>query len=153
MEGDRAKLRFQGGPLAWTMKLPDDAHTAIKDPVTEYAAKCRVLVDDLRKGSKAATCVAESIQVRTNGSRLELRAAGENDEVELGLTIDPTTDHKALYPLDYFNNCVQALPGGKDGKVQLSFEDDKPLVLSMIAWEGALDAKFLIAPRICESGD
>lgn len=152
IEGDRSRLRFQGGPLAWTMKLPDDVHTAIKDPVSEYAARCRVLIDDLRKGSKAATCVAESIAVTTKGSRMELRAGCEDDEVELGQSIDPTTDARALYPLDYFNNCVQVLPGDKEGKVQVSFEDDMPLVLSVVTWDGALDARFLIAPQI-QDGD
>lgn len=145
IEGTGSRLKFVGGPLAWTMELPDVDLPEVKDQRLEYPASCRVQIEDLRTGTKAATDVSESVALRTDADKFVLTARGETDEVEMALAIEDTESAECIYPLDYFHNCVSALPVGWLG---LTFGNDLPVVLSMVAWDGSLDAKYLIAPMI-----
>jgi len=145
IEGSGSRLRFKGGPLAWTMKLNDIEDSSVKVPPVEYAASCELPIDDLRIATKAASDVSNIVSLAIKGRDFTLLAQGDTDDVELHLPIDPTDNAECIYPLDYFHNCVSALPSGK---LDLSFADDRPVVLSMVAWDGGLDAKYLIAPCV-----
>ena len=154
---DTGHILVSVGNVTRKMPLIDTAgFSDPKIPVFNLAASVDVPVSEVLRGLKAAKQVSDHIAVVLDPQKgFAIIGEGDTDSSELIIPADDdmirgdfTAKEKvrSLFPLDYLNNMVGALPAN-GGKIHLEVGNDYPVRMTA-AIPGGPSVRMLLAPRI-----
>jgi len=155
MEQDENKGRFifRIGNITRSMNLVDTSSmNDPKVPQLSLSANVIMVVDQLKRGMGAAESISDHISLKADPEFFELACEGDTDDVSMKLkgqdleSLDVPSSVESLFPLDYFQNIIKAIPSGT--KVRVELDSDYPVKLAFGLANGEATVVYFLAPRI-----